>query len=74
MYVVDHIKRTSEEKGDKRQGQPLGQLAARRGGNITHGRGGRHREDKDEVSVDRLIRIARLGTPICSAGYRGRWT
>jgi len=73
IYTVGPIKRTPEEKENKRQGQP----ATPGGGKTTHGRLGSQGRDEDEVSVDRFVRTARLGTPIRSAGYRisaRRWT
>jgi hypothetical protein len=67
MYVVDPIKRTTEEKGgDKRQGQ----LAASTGGNDDARARRKTVKNKDQVTVDRLLRTVRLGTPIRRAAYR----
>ena len=69
IYVVDHIKRTNEERGDKRQEQ----LAARRGGKITH-EGGRQREVKMRYPLTVLFAPLVLELPfvVLGTGVDGR--
>jgi len=72
IYVVDHIKRTTEERGDMRQEQ----LAARRGGKITHEGGGRQREVKmmDPLTVLFAPLVLELPFVVLGTGVDGRET
>ena len=69
IYVVDHIKRTAEEKGDKHQEQ----LAARRG-EITYEGGGRQREVKMRYPLTVLFAPLVLELPfvVLGTGVDGR--
>jgi len=63
IYVVDPIKQTTEPKG-----RASGTASERETGDT--GEEGDRIEDKNQVSVDRVLRATRLGAPAGSAAYR----
>jgi hypothetical protein len=71
IYIVDPIKRTTEdESGEGREKASRWTASESEEGKSRTGEEGDRVEDKDEVSVDSMVRPTCLGVPIDSAAFR----
>jgi hypothetical protein len=73
IYIADPIKRTTGDESGKGRKEPSEWTATapeREEGKQRTGEEGDRVEDKDEVSIDCVVRPACLGVPIDSATFR----